>query len=126
MRFSFYGHPNIKADHKTTLEITKDADVTERGDCIIGVKADIDTSLLRGLTGKRELVLKVNGMEDRIEFEANPGFNDAEELVIRKSDFLCNRTLGINADKAACDLMIREALKDPEQEIEAAIDEKTA
>ncbi len=39
-KFSCYGHPNIKATHVKTLEITKDDGLSERGDCIIGIKAD--------------------------------------------------------------------------------------
>ncbi|MCD6301577.1 MAG: DUF371 domain-containing protein, partial [Staphylothermus sp.] len=44
------GHPNIRATHKTTLEITKEPHVTPRGDCIIAVNAtkatkDLDPEL---------------------------------------------------------------------------------
>ncbi|HIP75502.1 MAG TPA: DUF371 domain-containing protein, partial [Thermococcus paralvinellae] len=35
-----YGHENIKATHKSTLEITKEDFLTPRGDCIICIKAD--------------------------------------------------------------------------------------
>ncbi len=38
--FTAQGHPNILATHKTTLEITKDTEVTGEGGCIIAVKAD--------------------------------------------------------------------------------------
>ncbi|HIP58595.1 MAG TPA: DUF371 domain-containing protein, partial [Archaeoglobus profundus] len=31
-----WGHPNITAKHRTTLEITKDEELSIRGDCIIG------------------------------------------------------------------------------------------
>ena len=34
------GHRNIRALHPTTFELTKDEEVTERGDCIIGVGLD--------------------------------------------------------------------------------------
>lgn len=34
------GHPNIKATHRTTIEVTKDNYLTGRGDCILGIDAD--------------------------------------------------------------------------------------
>ena len=35
----FLGHPNIRSNHKKTIEITKDSHLTPQGDCIIGVSA---------------------------------------------------------------------------------------
>jgi hypothetical protein len=35
-----YGHKNIQATHKTTLEFTKDKHLSKKGDCIIAVAAD--------------------------------------------------------------------------------------
>jgi uncharacterized protein len=35
----FFGHANIRSNHKKTIEITKDSHLTTRGDCIIGVNA---------------------------------------------------------------------------------------
>ena len=42
MKYSFacYGHENITAKHKTTLEFTKSNELSLKGDCIIGIKAD--------------------------------------------------------------------------------------
>ena len=45
------------------------------------------------------LVLKI-GFECKI----NPKFNDDREMVIRKTDFISDRTFAIRADKAAGDL----------------------
>lgn len=40
------GHVNVRARHRTTIEITRDDYLTPRGgDCIIGIKAD------KGLSG---------------------------------------------------------------------------
>ncbi len=49
MKYSFicYGHKNITAKHKTTLEFTKERDLSLKGDCIVGVKADFDLLQLR-------------------------------------------------------------------------------
>lgn len=42
MKYSFtcYGHENITCKHKTTLEFTKSNELSLKGDCIVGVKAD--------------------------------------------------------------------------------------
>ena len=42
MKYSFIccGHENITCRHKTTLEFTKDSELSLKGDCIVGVKAD--------------------------------------------------------------------------------------
>jgi hypothetical protein len=41
------------------------------------------------------------------------------DLVVRKSDFICNRTLGIKADKAAKDFSRKlvKRLQDPKQKV---------
>ena len=36
----FRGHPNIRAEHPTTLEVTKDDFLTPRGDCIVGIASN--------------------------------------------------------------------------------------
>ena len=46
-KFYAFGHPNIQATHKTTLEFTKDEYVSLRGDCIIGIDADFDLKSLK-------------------------------------------------------------------------------
>ncbi|MEM7819116.1 MAG: DUF371 domain-containing protein, partial [Candidatus Aenigmatarchaeota archaeon] len=50
----------------------------------------------------------------------------AEDIVVRKSDFIDNRTLAILANKAACDLKreLVEKLKNPETEIKITIEVK--
>jgi hypothetical protein len=124
-----YGHKNIRGTHRTTLEITKAADVTSKGDCIIAVSAskslsDLDDSFKALLTkslSKVTLTLEVDGVNDEIK-----GFGDArlpltsnEDMVCRKSNFVCERTLMIRANKAAADLdrRIVQALKDSKNEV---------
>ena len=46
-KFHAYGHPNILATHKTTLEFTKDSELSLKGDCIVGVKADFDLNEIK-------------------------------------------------------------------------------
>ena len=105
--FSAYGHENITAKHKTTLEFSKDKELREKGDCIIGIKADFDLeSIKKFIKKKKELKIKikVGDFSEEIKCEINPNFDDDEEIVIRRSDFISERTLGINANKAAIDL----------------------
>ena len=39
--FRAWGHPNIRATHPTTLEVTREPHLTLRGDCIVAVKAEL-------------------------------------------------------------------------------------
>ncbi|MEM4755798.1 MAG: HAD-IA family hydrolase [Candidatus Woesearchaeota archaeon] len=100
LRFYVYGHPNITAAHKTTLEFTKESTLTLQGDCIVGVRATGDFTLFSGIKGK---MLCTFGNEAIVGY-ANPSFSHEHELVIRKSDFLSSRTFLIKANKAAFDL----------------------
>ena len=109
MEFVAYGHPNIRATHRTTIEFTKDKDLSLKGDCIIGVNSDFDVNVLRNYIKKSKgkcvrIILSVDDIQQEVKAELNPDFNDKHEIVIRKSDFKSKRTLAIKADKAACDL----------------------
>ncbi|HLC96111.1 MAG TPA: DUF371 domain-containing protein [Candidatus Nanoarchaeia archaeon] len=112
--FSCYGHPNITAKHKTTLEFTKDKHISLKGDCIIGVNADFDAKKIKDSlkSSKRiKIFIKVDEFGEEVNCEYNPGFNGNKELVIRKSGFISERTLGIGADKACTDLNAEMASK---------------
>ncbi|MBS3125915.1 DUF371 domain-containing protein [Candidatus Woesearchaeota archaeon] len=125
MKFTAYGHPNILATHPTTIEFTKDKELSSEGDCIIGVKADFLLKDIKKIVAKEQIkiTVKVDKFKEEISAQTNRLFNHDTELVIRKSDFLSDRTLGIKADKAAVDLARRlvEKLKDPKQKIEVEI-----
>ena len=125
MEYSFncYGHENITARHKTTLEFTKDRDLSLKGDCIIGVKADFSLPQLKNFiksidNNKITIIIetmnninkKNNKIIEKINAEINPCFNSDKDIVIRKSDFRDERTLAVKADKAACELS-RELIK---------------
>jgi hypothetical protein len=108
---SFYGHPNITALHGMTIEITKDKNLTPRGDCIIGVNAskacyDLPDALKRLLRNENSVV-RISVMVDskRCDFVAygSPSLILAHrhDIVIRKSRFVCPRTLAIRCSKAS-------------------------
>lgn len=111
MEITAYGHKNIVGTHATTIEITTEPNLTKRGTCIIGVKASHSLSDLREfllpLKGSQlEVVLRVDTLTEKITgfLHSALSFTDTTAVVIRKSSFLCPRTLLIHADKAAADL----------------------
>lgn len=124
MIFTAYGHPNITAKHNTTIEFTKDKEVSLDGDCIVGVNADFSLSELEKIKNKKiKIIIKADELEEEINAEINPDFNDDREMVIRKTDFVSKRTFAINADKAAVDLRreLVELLKDKKNKIKIII-----
>lgn len=121
-----YGHPNVKATHRTTLELTKDPFLTPRGDCIIGVAAsksasELNPSLKQALKNGYWLLVVINipnmGIKDYLIARGSPNllFTDTRSIVIRKSNYIDTRTIAINSNKAARDLdpRLREQLKNP-------------
>ncbi len=112
--FKAYGHPNIKSEHKTTLMITRDTYLTPRGDCIVAIKAesgltDLDERVVSAAKNEGAniiLTLKVRDEEFKVAGKGHPDltFKDPNDMVVRKSNFIDDRTIMINADKAACDI----------------------
>ncbi len=108
------GHPNVLAEHPTTFEITKESNLSRRGDCVIGVNA---TKSLRDLSNEfrnlcrysesRILVeLEATGIAESIEGRGAPKLTlkHPSDMVGRKSSFVSDRTIMIEADRAARDL----------------------
>lgn len=108
------GHPNVRARHRTTLEITRDDYLTPRGDCIVGIMADKATMQLNPevkgalkTPGSRvQVVLETPGARDRVEAWGDPrlSLSDARRLIVRRSSYVEPATLAIRADKAAAHL----------------------
>ena len=108
------GHKNISAKHRSTFQITREHDITKRADCIIAVSADKGISGLSNelkKAAKKESVGITLTVVAGTRFEVVTGkgcnkleFTDAKDIVIRKSDFISERTLMIKADKSAADL----------------------
>ena len=107
------GHPNILGNHKTTIEITKERNLTKRGDCIIALSANKGLlELSKEFKEKAKLGLKItcilmaNGVLEEISGYGHPSlsFSHPKDIVIRKSQYICSRTLMIRANKSARDL----------------------
>jgi hypothetical protein len=120
------GHTNIKATHRTTLELTKDPDVTPRGDCIVGVSADkaafdLNEDFKNCLRSERAflvIVFTVNELIDFVLAEGSPMLilSDKNKIIIRKSTYIEPATIGVRANKASVDIRrdLVERLKNPD------------
>ena len=124
--FFIYGHENVRSTHKSTLEFTKDTDLTHNGDCIIGIGsefgcADFSSEFKKAVkdeNAKVTISIEADGIVDTVSGFGHPDISltDNNEIVIRKSDFVCGRTLCVNSNKAAKDIDARivDFLKKPE------------
>lgn len=128
MEYSFtaWGHENIIGKHKRTLEFTKDSNLSVEGDCILGVNANFSIYDLKELISegiKMKMVITADDVSDEVVFDANKGFDDDGEIVVRMGDFSSDRTFGMRADKACADLKkeLIEKLKNPGQKIDVLI-----
>ena len=123
--FHCFGHENIRAKHESTIEFTRDAELTRRGTCIIGVKADYDLSEVKRLSGKIKITVQVGEIEDKFYAIINPDFGDEHEIVFRKSRFNSPRTLGFRLNKGAKalrrDIVMR--IKDPQTVMKVTFEE---
>ena len=127
--FSACGHENIVATHRTTFEITKEATLTKQGNCIMAVEAskaaaDLPTEFKE--TARKEgaritIMIEAGELKEVTKAKGSPRltFTHPTDLVVRKSSYVCGRTLAIGADKAASDFSRKlvEKMKDPNQEI---------
>ena len=111
---TFYGHPNIRSLHAKTIEITKDEHLTPRGDCIIGVKAnkacaDLDQSLKHRLRSNSSVVKIEIIVGDESFLISGRGDErlsmlNAHDIVLRKTNFVCPRTMSVLSNKASSDM----------------------
>ena len=107
----FYGHENIRSLHQKTIEITTDQDLTLNGDCIIGVGAscgcnDIPEKMKKLLRSSKTNILftiKVKDFSFKVKGKGHDELvlTHPHDIVIRKSSFVCPRTLATNCDKAS-------------------------
>ena len=109
-----WGHVNVRATHRSTIELTKDEYLTPRGDCIVGIKADkalsdLDLRLKSIIRRDGSIVIVVFSVGECFDYVVGFGssrltLSSNTKLVIRKSDYVDDATLMIKANKAAADL----------------------
>ena len=127
------GHKNIIATHKTTFEFTKESSLSKRGNCIVAVKSTksgIDLPIEFKKTAKNQeakitIIIEIDNLQEKINALGNPKlqFSHPTDLVVRKSNFVCNRTLAVRANKASVDFSreLIEKLKNPNQIIKITL-----
>jgi hypothetical protein len=96
------------------LELTREGWLTIKGDCIIGVSADKACSDLKMSTkraikrddAKVRFILKVGDADFTFEARGHSRLKltDKTSVVIRKSDYICPRTLAIKSNASASDV----------------------
>lgn len=123
MEYIFYakGHPNVTSKHKSTFEVTMDKKIGITADCIIGVSSktkleDFPVELRKAIKNE-DTIIKVqldteNASDEIIGYgHSELTLDHPTDMVCRKSEYKCSRTLMIKADKAAVDLK-RELIDD--------------
>ena len=108
------GHPNVLGTHTTTFEVTKNSELTKRGDCVIGVNADKaandfqfrfkeacrrEGARITVFLEAADIVETVHGLGSR-----GLSFSHPKDIVGRKSLHTSDRTIMVSSDKAAADL----------------------
>ncbi len=123
------GHENIQATHKTTFEITKEPTLTKRGDCIIAVEATKGAADLplefkeaaRKKGAQITITIEAGELKEIVKTKGSPRllFTHPTDLVVRKTDYVCGRTVAIKAGKAANDFSRKliEKIRKPNQRI---------
>ncbi len=108
-----YGHENISARHRTTMQVTKDKEITRRADCIIGVRAnksaadlsqDLRKHLLEGGEVEVELVTFAGSFKFKAMGHRGLELTNQVDAVIRKSTYVDDRTILVKAEASARDI----------------------
>jgi len=112
---------------------TKDKHLSETGDCVVAVAADkaaADLNAefkaeLRKPNAKLTILIEAGGLKEQISASGSPKLTltNPTDIVVRKSDYLSDRTLAIRADKASNDLPrpFIEKLQNPKQEVKITL-----
>ncbi len=120
----FKGHPNVQSLHARTIEITKDKDLTLNGDCIIGINANKAckhlNSGIKQRIKKKDSLIEIELIVEPYNFiikgigSNNLLLTNEEDIVLRKSNFICDRTLSINCNFSSFEIprVIVDSLKD--------------
>jgi hypothetical protein len=107
------GHQNILATNFSTFEITKEDWLTKKGDCILAIGAtkgafDLSNAFKRVASQNKAIITFY--IEAGGETASTVGRGDSQltfthpmDLVGRKSNYTCNRTLMVNSEKSAYD-----------------------
>jgi hypothetical protein len=116
----FHGHKNIRSLHPKTIEITTESDLTLNGDCVIGVEASCGCNdipeqmknLMRSSKSEISFTISVKDVSFKVKGNGHENLilTNPHDIVIRKSSFICPRTLAIHCDLAS-DSIPRQMIK---------------
>jgi uncharacterized protein len=131
--FNAKGHTNVLATHTKTLEITTEDFLTPKGDCIIAVESELSLNGLRqeikdAIRAGGLVIVKIscNGISETITGQGHPKLSLESDvsMVLRRSNFICPRTLCIRCDKTAADMdrcLIEELKRGDEVRIDISV-----
>jgi len=126
------GHKNITAVDGGCFEIiTGDGPIMEGN--VIAVNADkacrsLSSEFKRAArtANKMSITIEAGGVAERVSAYGSPALKltDANEIAVRKSDFIDGKTVAILADKAANDFSkaVKLALKNPKTEVKITLE----
>jgi hypothetical protein len=109
----FRGHPEVRATHVRTMELTTEDYLTPTGDCIVGVGADksvadLSEDFRTGVRGGGPISFTLVAGAESFNFrgvgDARLELSSRKDLVIRRSGYVCGRTLAVRADAASKDI----------------------
>ena len=135
--FIAHGHPNIRATHEKTIEVTKETHLTTQGDCIVAVGADrglIDfgekmREAARDSASIISLTLKIRDMAFTTVGRGDPAltWDHPTDMVARMSGYTCSRTLMVHADKATIHMprSLVQLLKTPDTIVKVTVSVET-
>lgn len=108
------GHENVRSLHKSTFEITRETELSPKGDCIIAVAADkgaadLSPAFRQALATPGVVLtttLSAGGVVAvvRSAGDACITLTHATDLVWRRSTFVCSRTISVGSDHTAAQL----------------------
>ncbi|WP_232701026.1 DUF371 domain-containing protein [Halobacterium wangiae] len=109
-----HGHEHVAGEHASTLELTADDYLTPAGDCILGIEADrtpadFDSEFVAACCDEDAeitLVLEAGGHRDTVTGRGHPDleYTNERSFVARTSTYVDDRTVLVDADKAAEDV----------------------
>jgi hypothetical protein len=128
------GHENILARDENCFEITTNDDPMGE-DSVVAVRADKgcrdlnDAFKAAAKTASRMLItIEAGGVVENVIAYGSPALelSDVDEIVIRKSDLIDGKTVGILADKSANEFStsMKEKLKNPKTEVDITFEVK--
>jgi uncharacterized protein len=112
--FEAKGHHNVTSKHRTTFEVTQDTEIGLAADCIVGVSSKVSLNdlphqmkeTIQDEETRIQIILETENAKDVITGYGHPALtlDHPTDMVCRKSDYTCSRTLMIHSDKASVDL----------------------